>query len=71
MVKIVRHQQSYDAELAEKAQLRCYRVDLAENGKPIYREHIMPIVQFTTEKTPWWKKPAPKKTRSKPSKAAK
>ena len=71
MVKVARPQQSYDAELAEKGQRRCYRTEFTNDCRPIYREYIMETAQFAAEKIPWWKKPTAKKLRPKTPKTVK
>jgi hypothetical protein len=66
MAIVERPQQSYDLELAEKGLRRIYRIEFTDDFKPIHREHIIKIDEYTVERTPWWKKPTQKKTRSKP-----
>jgi hypothetical protein len=68
MAKIERPQHVYDTELAEKGLRRIYRIEFTDDFKPIYRELIIKLEEFTAERTPWWKQKAPKSKRSKPSK---
>lgn len=65
MAKVERPQHVYDAELAEKGRSRTYRADYTDDCKPIYRELTIKLEEFTTERTPWWKRKAPKRTRLK------
>jgi hypothetical protein len=67
--KVQRTQQSYDADLVEQGLRRSYRMDITEDGQPIYREHTVKIADYTEDKTPWWKQNTQKKKRSKSSKA--
>ena len=69
MAKVERPKQVYDLELAEQGLKRIYNVEYTEDYKPIHRELIIKIAEFTAERTPWWKQKAPKSKRSKPSKA--
>ena len=69
MGKVERPQHVYDAELDEKGLRRTYRVEFTDDFKPVHRELIVKIADFTAERTPWWKRKAPKSKRSKPSKA--
>ena len=69
MAKVERLQHVYDAELAENGRCRTYGADYTDDFKPIYRELTIKLEEFTTERTPWWKRKAPKSKRSKPSKA--
>jgi hypothetical protein len=62
MAKVERPQHVYDAELAEKGRCRIYRTDYTDACKPIYRELVIKLAEFTREKTPWWKR---KKTKGK------
>ena len=68
MAKVERVQHSYDAELAEQGLRRCYRIDYTDDCKPIHRECIIKIEDYTLERTPWWKKKTQKSKRSKSSK---
>jgi hypothetical protein len=68
MGKVQRTQQSYDADLVEQGLRRSYRMDITEDGQPIYREHTVKIADYTEDKTPWWKNTQKKKL-SKSSKA--
>lgn len=70
MAKVERPQHVYDAELAEKGRCRIYGTDYTDDCKPIYREHVIKLTEFTTERTPWWKRKATKSKRSKTTKSS-
>jgi hypothetical protein len=55
MAKVERPQHVYDAELAEKGLRRIYRIEFTDDFKPIHREMIIKIAEFTAERIPWWK----------------
>lgn len=61
MAKINRIHHSFDQELAEQGLKRVYRMEMAECGQPVYREHIIKISEDQKPAKPWWKEDAKKK----------